>query len=165
MKKFALLIKNVQKYADKVGECYQTAEYNKRVCGVLLERVYNVANGVKILYLLKDDYSWFFENNDNYPIFQGLVQVIGKIQNFIIDISQLQGVGKYFNEYRGPEFSMEIKFYNLIGEFETTREALTHALKERLDFGRPKKDQKIEDKQAIDQDIRDMKNYIGSIAG
>ncbi|CAG8462662.1 12078_t:CDS:2 [Ambispora gerdemannii] len=162
---FLPLIKEVQKYADRVLECYENAEYNKRVCGVLLKRVYSVAGEVKVLRHLNSNYSWFFENSENYPIFQGFVKVIGKIQNFVIDISQLQGVGKYFNEYRGPEFSMERTFYSLIGEFEKSTEALTHALKGHLYFGRPKTDQNIEDKEAIDQDIRDMENYIGSIAG
>ncbi|CAG8692377.1 2280_t:CDS:1, partial [Ambispora gerdemannii] len=119
---------DVQKYADEVGECYKNAEYNRRICSVLLKRVYSVASEVKVLGLLKDDYSWFFENNDNYPIFQGLVKLIEKVKNFVIDISQLQGVGKYFNEYRGPEF-LERKYYSLIGEFETSTEALTHVLK------------------------------------
>ncbi|CAG8560358.1 5329_t:CDS:2, partial [Ambispora gerdemannii] len=161
---FLPLIKDFLKYADKVLKCYENAEYNRRVCGVLLERVYSVADGVKVLHL-NSNYSWFFENSGNYPIFQGFVKMIEKIQNFVMDISQLQGVGKYFNEYRGPEFSMERIFYSLIGEFEKTTEALTHALKGHLHFGRPKAGQNIEDEAAINMDIRDMEKYIRIIAG
>ncbi|CAG8532914.1 12126_t:CDS:2 [Ambispora gerdemannii] len=105
---FLPLIKDVQKYVDKVGECYENAEYNIRVCSVLLKRVNNAGGEVKILRFVK---------------------VIEQIQNFVIDVSQLQGV-----------------------------KALTRASKGRLYFGRPKTDQNIEDEEAINLDIRDMKN-------
>ncbi|CAG8594784.1 8674_t:CDS:2, partial [Ambispora gerdemannii] len=162
---FLPLIKNVEKYADKVGECYENAEYNRRVCSVLLKRVNSAAGEVKTLRQLKNDHSWFFENSENYSIFQGFVTVIEKIQTFVIDVSQLQGVGKYFNEYRGPEFSMHRKFSTLIGEFERSTKALNKALKGQLYFGSPKTDQNNKDEEAINLDIRDMKNYIRIIAG
>ncbi|CAG8629712.1 13584_t:CDS:1, partial [Ambispora gerdemannii] len=155
---FLPLIKNVEKYADKVGECYENAEHNRRICSVLLKRVNSAAGEVKTLRQLKNDYSWFFATSENYPIFQGFVKVIEKIQNFVIDVSQLQGVGKYFNEYRGPEFSMDKKFHSIIGEFEQATEALTRALKGHLYFGSPKTDQNNEDEEAINLDIRDMEN-------
>ncbi|CAG8560339.1 5328_t:CDS:2 [Ambispora gerdemannii] len=85
---------------------------------------------------------WFFEN---YPIFQGVVKVIGKIQNFVTDISQLQSIVKYFREYRGLERSAK---------------ALTRALKERPDFGKSRAGQNIEDEEAINVDICDMENAI-----
>ncbi|CAG8523851.1 9905_t:CDS:1 [Ambispora leptoticha] len=157
---FLPLLKDIQKYADKVEECYAHAEHNRRVCGVLLKRVNIAAFEVKTLGQLKNDYSWFFENNNNYSIFQRFVKVVERIQNFIIDISQLQGVSKYFNKHRSPDFSMNKKFYNLIGEFEKSTEALTHASKGCLYFGRPKADQNKEDKEAITEDTKDMEEVI-----
>ncbi|CAG8549069.1 6635_t:CDS:2 [Ambispora gerdemannii] len=162
---FLPLIKDVARYADNVGKHCENAEYNIRVCNVLLKRVNNAADEVKTLRQLKNHHSWFFENSNNYPIFQRFVRVIGKIQSFIIDISQLQGISKYFHEHRGPEFSMDKKFHSLIREFEKSTEALTHASKGHLYFGRPKTDQNIEDEEAISLDIRDMENYIRIIAG
>ncbi|CAG8736781.1 5423_t:CDS:1, partial [Ambispora leptoticha] len=129
---FSPLITEIQKYADIIRKSYEKAEHNRRVCSVLLRRVDSAAGEVKVLRQLKNEYTWFFENSNNYPIFQGFVKVIEKIQNFVNDISQLQGVMKYFNEYRAHEFSMDRKFYSLIGEFEKATEELTIALQNRL---------------------------------
>ncbi|CAG8613073.1 13935_t:CDS:2 [Ambispora leptoticha] len=155
---FSTLIKDVQNYVDKVGECYENAEHNRRVCRVLYKRVNNALSEVKNLRPLKDDFSWFFENSRNYQIFQGFAIIIKKIRDFIIDISQLHSVVKYFNEYRSPEFSMDKKFYSLIQEFEKSTKALTHASKGHLYFARPEIDQNIE--EAISLDIRDMENLF-----
>ncbi|CAG8567410.1 11219_t:CDS:2 [Ambispora leptoticha] len=154
---FEPLIKDVQKYADKIGECYEQAEHHRRICSVLLKRINKAAGEVKTLRQLKNNYSWFFDDSNNYPIFQGFVKVIEKIQNFVIVISQLQGVIKYYNEFRGPEFSIDRKFHSLITEFERTKEALT--------IGLQKEDQKIEDDNAIKLDMCDMEKYIRDIGG
>ncbi|CAG8482028.1 11014_t:CDS:2 [Ambispora leptoticha] len=161
---FEPLIKDVRKYADKIGECYEHAEHNRRICSVLLKRANSAAVEVKSLRQLKNEYTWFFENSVNYPIFRGFVKVIENIQNFVIDISQLQGLIKYYNEYRGPGFSIDRKFYSLISEFEKATEELTIALQNRLVFVKPK-GQKFEDKEAIERDMRDMEKYIETIEG
>ncbi|CAG8534437.1 6630_t:CDS:2, partial [Ambispora leptoticha] len=130
---FLPLTTELQKYADKIGERFEKAEHNRRVCSVLLKRVNSAAGEVKSLRQLKNDYNWFFE--------------------------KLQGVMKYFNEYRAHEFSMDRKFYSLIGEFEKVAEELTIALQNRLIFVKPK-GQNIEDDKAINLDMRDMEKVI-----
>ncbi|CAG8674014.1 348_t:CDS:2 [Ambispora leptoticha] len=146
---FSPLINDILKYANKIGECYENAEYNKRVVSVLLKRINSVTGEAKTLLQLKNDYSWFFENGNNYPVFQEFVKIIEQIQNFVVDISQLRGVVKYYNDYRDPEFSMDRKFYIFIQEFEKFTKALTNALKGHLNFGKLKVDQVVEDEEAI----------------
>ncbi|CAG8613171.1 10123_t:CDS:2 [Ambispora leptoticha] len=160
---FSPLITEIQKYVDIIRKSHEKAKYNRSVCSVLLRRVDSAAGEVKALRRLKNEYTWFFENSKNYLIFQGFVKVIEKIQNFVNNVSQLQGVMKYFNEYRTPEFSMDRKFDSLIVEFEKSTEELIIALQNRFVFVKPK-GQNVEDNEAINLDMRDIQKYIETIA-
>ncbi|CAG8482082.1 11018_t:CDS:1 [Ambispora leptoticha] len=157
---FSPLITELVKYADKIGESFDNAELNKRICSVLFKRVNDAAGEVKILRQLKDDYSLFFKKRENYPNFYGFVKTIEKIKTFIMDVSQLQGAHKFFDKYRSSEFSMDKIFRNHIDDFEKYADALNNASDGRLNFGKSKDDQKIKDEEAISKDMQDIENVI-----
>ncbi|CAG8632353.1 8870_t:CDS:2, partial [Ambispora leptoticha] len=56
-KHFQPLITDLIKYADKIGESFENAELNKRICSVLFQRINTAAGEVKILRQLEDDYN------------------------------------------------------------------------------------------------------------
>lgn len=69
-------------------DIYQTAELNKRICDVLLDRVGAAEAVVRNLDIRRDDNRPFF-NERNYIAFRGFIGVIKWIKNFASEISQI----------------------------------------------------------------------------
>jgi hypothetical protein len=107
---FLQLIEEVTKIYNEIVEIYQTAERNKKICEDILNRVQIAEASVRNL---KDRKEFFTEENFN-KLYR-LINIIRKMRQFLIEITQLKGLKKYFH-------SKDIQkiFNNLINEFEAT---------------------------------------------
>ncbi|CAG8524463.1 5844_t:CDS:2 [Ambispora leptoticha] len=92
---FAPLITDVSKLVEETVNLYQTAEHNKRVCGVLLDRMIAAEAAVKNLKIHQSEYLEFFKNINNFITFQKLKNTIEGTKRFISEISQMKGLRKF----------------------------------------------------------------------
>ncbi|CAB5382527.1 unnamed protein product [Rhizophagus irregularis] len=91
-------------------EIYQTAERNKKICEDILNRVQVAEASVRNL---KDRKEFFTE--ENYIKLYRLVNIIRKMRQFLVEITQLKGLKKYIHSKAIQEI-----FNNLVNEFEAT---------------------------------------------
>lgn len=107
---FLQLIEEVTKIYNEIVEIYQTAERNKKICEDILNRVQVAEASVRNL---KDRKEFFTE--ENYIKLYRLVNIIRKMRQFLVEITQLKGLKKYIHSKAIQEI-----FNNLINEFEAT---------------------------------------------
>lgn len=107
---FLQLIVEVTKIYNEIVEIYQTAERNKKICEDILNRVQVAEASVRNL---KDRKEFFTE--ENYIKLYRLVNIIRKMRQFLVEITQLKGLKKYIHSKAIQEI-----FNNLVNEFEAT---------------------------------------------
>ncbi|PKC76119.1 kinase-like protein [Rhizophagus irregularis] len=105
---FLQLIEEVTKIYNEIVE--QTAERNKKICEDILNRVQVAEASVRNL---KDRKEFFTE--ENYIKLYRLVNIIRKMRQFLVEITQLKGLKKYIHSKAIQEI-----FNNLVNEFEAT---------------------------------------------
>nr|CAG8583689.1 7638_t:CDS:2 [Entrophospora candida] len=120
---FLPLIAEVAAIVAEIINLYQTAEHNKRICGSLLSRVTTAENAVNILKIRRLENEDLFKSKQYYKDFQKLVNVIKKIQKFIADVSQLNGLRKFLLAH-----SIEDGFKRLTDEFDGLMRVLNFSL-------------------------------------
>ncbi len=120
--KFLPLISEVATIFNEIVEVYQAAEHNKRICGVMLDRVQIAETAVKNLKNRRDENEEFFTQKNFFHL-QQLIAVIRKIRKFIGEISQLKGLSKYIQAK-----SIEKTAKELISEFDGTIQVMHFAL-------------------------------------
>src|ERR1044072_650149 len=119
---FLPLIGEVTKLCNEIVEIYQTAEHNKRICGVMLDRVQIAETAVKNLKNRREENLEFF-SSENYINLQKLVNVTVKIRKFLGEISQLKGLQKYV---QSKNIEKLVNEYNY--EFDSTIKILEFSL-------------------------------------
>src|SRR4051812_31990844 len=110
---FIPLIGEVTKLVEDIIKLYQTAEHNKRICGSLLSRATTAQTAVNMLEIRRLENEDVFKSKEYYKNFQKLVIVIGKIKNFIEEVSQIKGLRRFL-----AANSIEEQFKNLTEEFD-----------------------------------------------
>ncbi|CAG8524048.1 1843_t:CDS:2 [Ambispora leptoticha] len=155
---FAPLITDVLKLVEGTVNLYQTAEHNKRVCGVLLDRMFAAEAAVKNLEIRKSEYHEFFKNVNNFRTFQKFKNTIEKSKRFIAEISQIKGLRKFTT---GVLQANQIKrqFEELTLEFDGLMAQLHFTIT--IDA----KSQQQKDHEVFEQDMEDLKNYLDTING
>ncbi|CAI2183815.1 19149_t:CDS:2, partial [Funneliformis geosporum] len=148
---FLPLITEVTKVFNEIIEIYQTAEHNKKICGIMLDRVQVADTAVRNLKNRREDNIKFFSDGNLFNL-QKLVHVIGKIRKFVEEISQLKGLKKYIQAK-----SIEKHVKDLINEFDSTIRLLQFSLM--VDFN-VRADKDIQD---IKSDIEDLDQYLNNI--
>ncbi|POG60496.1 kinase-like domain-containing protein [Rhizophagus irregularis DAOM 181602=DAOM 197198] len=108
---FLPLIGEVSKLHNEIDEIYKTAQYNRKTCEAMLERVKIADTAVNNLKIRNLE----FFSKKNFINFRNLVTVIGEIRQFLAEISQLKG--SYRKYVRAKD--VQEKFSNLNDEFET----------------------------------------------
>ncbi|POG80837.1 kinase-like domain-containing protein, partial [Rhizophagus irregularis DAOM 181602=DAOM 197198] len=106
------LITEIRDLLDKIGEIVQAAEHNKRICKALKQRIYVMYLAILDLKVHGDDKECF---NENRQYLQNLVDVIKKIKEFVVDISQMTTLLK--SNYNQPK-NIEKTFKELCKEFD-----------------------------------------------
>nr|CAG8573675.1 4112_t:CDS:2 [Entrophospora candida] len=147
---FLPLIAEVAAIVAEIINLYQTAEHNKRICGSLLSRVTTAENAVNILKIRRLENEDLFKSKQYYKDFQKLVNVIKKIQKFIADVSQLNGLRKFLLAH-----SIEDGFKRLTDEFDGLMRVLNFSLAIQTQI------QVEDDNKALRKDIEEMTNARG----
>src|SRR4051812_670048 len=121
-KHFLPLIRELASISNEIEETYQTAEFNKRICGVMLGRIQVIEKIAKNLENREENDKIF--SKKNYIILQSLVNFIAQIRKFMQDISQLKGFAKYIQIK-----NIEKAFIELNNEFDSIVQFLNSSLK------------------------------------
>ncbi|CAB4468945.1 kinase-like protein [Rhizophagus irregularis] len=151
---FIPLISEIAHIVQDIINLYQTAEHNKRICGSLLSRATAAETAVNMLKIRRLENEDVFKSKEYYRNFQKLVMVIGKIKNFISEVSQIKGLRKFLAAH-----SIEEQFRNLTEEFDGLMRVLnfTMAVQNQI--------QMEEDQKVIRSDIKEMTKYLQTIEG
>ncbi|CAG8525233.1 11917_t:CDS:2 [Funneliformis mosseae] len=127
--KFFPLISEIGNVLNEIVEIVQAAEHNKRICDVLLQKVYAAELAVHDLKVRRNVHQGCF-NTKNYLGLQSLCNVISQIKKFTGEVSQMKTMMKYL---KGK--SIEKTFKELCREFDSCVSLLsfTIAVKDRID--------------------------------
>ncbi|CAG8507047.1 16538_t:CDS:2 [Rhizophagus irregularis] len=149
---FIPLISEIAHIVQDIINLYQTAEHNKRICGSLLSRATAAETAVNMLKIRRLENEDVFKSKEYYRNFQKLVMVIGKIKNFISEVSQIKGLRKFLAAH-----SIEEQFRNLTEEFDGLMRVLnfTMAVQNQI--------QMEEDQKVIRSDIKEMTKVSGIV--
>ncbi|CAI2194099.1 17285_t:CDS:1 [Funneliformis geosporum] len=146
IKPYATLIAAATSIINETIQIYENAEYNKKICNALMDRV-QIANGViKTLNRRKQENEKNFRNELYYKNFVRFVDILGRIKDFIKDVSQLQGYKKYLLAN-----SIKDKFNNLTNDFESVMKDLNFTMSE---------EQKAIDREALEEGIQELKKQM-----
>src|SRR5688572_6970910 len=91
---FLPLISEVSSTFNEIVDVYQSAEHNKRISGIILDRTQVAGAAVKNLKNRRDQNVDFF-TKENYFHLQKLIVLIRRMRKFIEETSQLKGLSKY----------------------------------------------------------------------
>lgn len=94
-KPFIPWIESVSIIINDIVNQYETVEYNKKTCLVLVERVEMINLSVKTLTRRRDENLDKFQSEDYYHSFIKLEKVLKLVKDFIGDISELKGYRKF----------------------------------------------------------------------
>ncbi|POG80836.1 hypothetical protein GLOIN_2v222960 [Rhizophagus irregularis DAOM 181602=DAOM 197198] len=155
--KFLPLIDEIRYILNEVIEIAQVAEYNRRICNALMQRVYAVDFAVFDLKVQRNNQEYF--NGNNYLHLQNLITIITNIKKFMKNISQMITLLKL--KYILPE-NIEKALKELCGDFDVCiikidATNFTTTIKDQI---RPE-----EDEQNLKADQDDLNKYFGQIVG
>jgi hypothetical protein len=143
--KFLQIIKKIELY-DEIVKIYEKAEHNRRICGIMSERVLIANTIVNNLKIRKEENINFFLSEKNYINLNRFAIIISKIHKLLSEISQLKSLYKYI-KYN----SIEKIVKNLKDEFDSTIQILNFPLKVNYNL----RDNNDDDKR-IKADIDDL---------
>ncbi|CAI2167685.1 10141_t:CDS:10, partial [Funneliformis geosporum] len=152
---FLPLITEVTLMFNEIIKIYQTAEHNRKICGIFHDRVQIADTAVRNLKNRRDDNVDFFSTN-NLIHLQKLVNVIGKIRKLVGEISQLTGLSKYI---QAKNIENEVK--DLSSEFDSTILAIQFSLT--VDFTINADKAAAKDNENIKSDIKELAQYLTNI--
>ena len=145
IKPFVPLIAVVTTVIGEIIRVYEDAEYNKKICNALMDRVQIADGAIKTLNRRKQENEKNFLSEEYYKSFVKFAETMKKIRDFIKDISQLQGYKKFIHSS-----SIKEKFHTLINEFETVMRDLNFTMTVDNEV------QRRIDQQALSDDIAEM---------
>ncbi|CAG8574921.1 8807_t:CDS:2 [Ambispora gerdemannii] len=151
---FIPLLAAVTLVIDEIVKTYEAAQYNKKICNALMDRVEAAQLAVKALQRRQKENEKKFRNQAYYESFNRFLQVLKKIKKFIQDVSQLQGYRKFTQAN-----SVKDKFNGLITEFEQVGRDLNLAITIATE------EQRRIDREALEEDIAGMKVFLANIEG
>lgn len=143
----------VNKVVEEILNVYDAAEYNKRTCRVLVDRVENVATAIRKLNRRKEEEKEKFHHCDYLKTFIKLHKVLKNIKEFINNVSQLKGLSKFLYAK-----DIKSKCLALIDELETTCKDLQFGIMISLE------DRNLEEK-SLSEDVTKMTEFLKTIEG
>ncbi|CAG8604494.1 24755_t:CDS:2 [Cetraspora pellucida] len=84
------LISIVTTYVTEILEVDKNAQYNKKICGALIERVRSVEFGIKILLRRKPEIEENFKKDNYIDDFEEFAKTMIEIKKFVAEITQFQ---------------------------------------------------------------------------
>lgn len=145
IKPFVPLIATVTIVISECIKIYEDAQYNKKICNSLMDRVETADLAIRTLKRRKQENESKFRDSEYYKAFLRFVDVMKKIRSFIKDVSQIQGFKKYVKAT-----AIKDKFHNLIKEFEAVMSDLSFTMSIAND------EQRRLDQESLNEDIAQM---------
>ncbi|CAG8622685.1 uncharacterized protein OCT59_019669 [Rhizophagus irregularis] len=93
------LITAVASLTQQIVKAYESAQYNKKSCAVLLERVQAAEIAVQALNRRKQENEKNFRNQSYYYSFERFVAILREIKGFIQDVTHLSGYENLFQVF------------------------------------------------------------------
>ncbi|GBB92361.1 hypothetical protein RclHR1_00020064 [Rhizophagus clarus] len=140
-----------------ISECikiYEDAQYNKKICNSLMDRVETADLAIRTLKRRKQENENKFRDSEYYKAFLRFVDIMKKIKSFIKDVSQIQGFKKYVKAT-----AIKDKFNNLVKEFEAVMSDLSFTMAIAND------EQRRLDQESLNDDIAQMNKFLKEIQG
>ncbi|CAG8626525.1 10002_t:CDS:2, partial [Diversispora eburnea] len=128
--------------------------YNKKICDSLMDRV-NAAEAVtKALKRRQTENEQNFRNKEYYNSFIRFIEIMKRIKNFIIDVSNLNRYQKFVHSG-----SVKDRFDSLTNDFD---EVMTES---HFTIAVANEEQRMIDQFALESDIADMTKFLEKIGG
>jgi serine/threonine protein kinase len=134
-----------------VVEVYRTAEYNKKICRALAERVGITTAPLELLRIRHEN-----ESRDEafYAAFYKFIYALENIKEYIDDISKIRGFRKY-----AKAISVKQKFEKLTEEYDTAMKDLNFTLVI------ANEERRNNDQIALSEDLAEFEKYLSAIDG
>jgi hypothetical protein len=145
IKPFVPLMATITRIISECIKIYEDAQYNKKICNSLMDRVETADWAIRTLKRRKQENESKFRDSEYYKAFLRFVDVMRKIRSFIKDISQIQGFKKYVTAT-----AIQYKFHHLIKEFEAVMSDLSFTMAIAND------EQRKLDQESLNEDIAQM---------
>ncbi|PKK77531.1 kinase-like protein [Rhizophagus irregularis] len=108
------LITAVASLTQQIVKAYESAQYNKKSCAALIERVQSAEAAVQVLNRHKQENEKKFRNQSYYYNFERFVAILREIKGFIQDVTHLSGYRKFISSVHIKE-----RFQQLITDFDS----------------------------------------------
>jgi hypothetical protein len=144
---FVPFIKEVADILKKVVDLYSTAQHNKRITKLLMERVAAANSAISIL--REDD----LYTSRHYSNLQRLVQVLQNMKNYAEEITQYNKVQKFLGAQ-----AIEASFINLCKEYDSSIQLLNLTLM--ADF----KVNKEKENKILQEDLKELTKFQAALA-
>ncbi|GBB93292.1 hypothetical protein RclHR1_21450001 [Rhizophagus clarus] len=138
----------------EIALAYESVQYNKRICGILVNRVEAAEVAIKGLMRQKEDNLEQFLNQDYYESFENFVTCLEKIKEFFYNISQLSKFEKVIKSGNIKE-----KFQDIINEFDICAHDLNLAISITTN------EQMNKYLKFLQSDTTEMKKFLNNVEG
>nr|CAG8623945.1 15107_t:CDS:2 [Entrophospora candida] len=154
---FLPMIGLVAELTAKIIEAYNNAQINKRSCTALVNRVQAAEVAVQALVRNRYDNEEKFKDKNYYLCFQRFVNLLKDIKKFIVDVTQMSGLKKFFQSG-----SIKSKFERYIKDFDSTVNDLNLAVVIASEEQRQKDFKVISD--SFETIMKFLENVAGNVA-
>ncbi|CAG8559071.1 5896_t:CDS:2 [Diversispora eburnea] len=154
VKPFIPLIEAVTLVISEIIKVYEAAQYNKKICNSLMDRVIAAEAAFKSLKRRQTENELNFRNQEYYYSFIRFIEIMKRIKNFMIDISSLFKYQKFVHSG-----SVKDRFNSLVEDFDVIMTELHFTM------AFTNEEQRRIDQSALESDISDMTKFLERIGG
>ncbi|CAB5209047.1 unnamed protein product [Rhizophagus irregularis] len=148
------LITAVASFTQQIVKAYESAQYNKKSCAALIERVQAAEVAVQALNRRRQENEKNFRNQSYYYNFERFVAILREIKGFVQDVTHLSGYRKFISSVHIKE-----RFQQLITDFDSVVADL------RLAMVIANEDERRSDIAMLQEDIDEMTKFLEKIEG
>ncbi|CAI2187052.1 5592_t:CDS:2 [Funneliformis geosporum] len=151
---FLPLIAAVSTLTAQIVKAYENAQYNKKSCAALIQRVQAAEVAVQALNRRKQENEKNFRNQKYYFAFERFVAILRDIKGYIQDVTILSGYRKFISSGAIKE-----RFQQLVKEFDTIVSDL------QLAMVIANAEERKKDADILQEDIEEMAKFLQKIEG
>nr|CAG8546835.1 5624_t:CDS:2 [Entrophospora candida] len=146
------LISSVLTLTAKIVKAYDNAQYNKKSCAALIQRVQSAEVAVKVLDRRKQENQKNFHQQTYYINFERFITILGDIEAFMTDFTRLSQYKKFISNHVIKE-----RFIGLINDFDRVVHDLGFTMIIASDEDRKK------EIEILNKDISEMSKFLQTI--
>ncbi|GBC04009.1 hypothetical protein RclHR1_05460012, partial [Rhizophagus clarus] len=148
------LITAVASLTQQIEKAYESAQYNKKSCAALIQRVQAAEVAVKALNRRKQENEKKFRNQSYYYSFERFVAILKDIKGFVQDVTHLSGYRKFISSIH-----IQDRFRQLITDFDSVVGDL------QLAMVIANEEERKMDIEILQEDISEMTKFLEKIEG